>query len=76
MANRLAEKETTRMRVFNKVKFLALLTASAMAIGITSCGDSDKTSGGAGGSAVALGAAAADKKINLHQETDTCRENS
>src|SRR3954466_3930730 len=47
-----------RMRVFNKVKFLALLMASAMAIGITSCGDSDKTSGGAGGSAVALGAAA------------------
>src|SRR4051812_50164760 len=48
-----------RMRVFNRFKLVAFLTAITFVIGTTSCGDSDKKgSAGAGGSGVALGAAA------------------
>src|SRR5947199_4733660 len=49
-----------RMRVFNRFKLLAFLTAVALVIGTTSCGDSDKkgAGAGAGGLAVPLGAAA------------------
>ncbi|MFL6300126.1 MAG: ice-binding family protein [Terriglobales bacterium] len=47
------------MRVFNRFKLVAFLTAITFVIGTTSCGDSDKKgSAGAGGSGVALGAAA------------------
>src|SRR4051794_17072152 len=49
-----------RMRVFNRFKLLAFLTAISFVIGTTSCGDSDKKGpgAGAGGSVVPLGAAA------------------
>src|SRR4051812_4124883 len=49
-----------RMRVFNKSRLLTFLTAIALIIGATSCGDSDKkgAGAGAGGSAIPLGAAA------------------